>query len=289
MSPRLLLAACLLCGSVAHAQHLLLVQHDGKPHPVVAAAGTHVAIEDNGKRVYVNADRFALVDAPEYLPVFISVRNVRVKTSYVQVADTGSAINNRFEFHGSFESAYTLEDVFLVLALDLDQGRSLFVYEIGRLEPHHGRPLNLFVPVSGRLGEGHYRLHLFVGGREVLHSEQPFAYRESVLDRMIAKRIASLQDAPPQPFIGPAPEYPEKFYKTKVQGRAVVHLHIRPNGAVQDPELVEASDPAFGESALNALRRWRFLPRVKGGHPVATSATMPIDFTPREDDAPKKP
>lgn len=285
MSSRLLLAVLLLGAPLARAQHVLLVQHKGKPHVVVAAAGTRVAVEDKGKRVYVNADRFALVDAPEYLPVFISVRQVRAKTSYVQVADTGSAINNQFEFHASFESPYALEDVFLVLALNLEQGRSLFVYEIGRLDPHHPRTLNLFVPVSGRLGEGHYQLHLFAGGHEVLHSGQPFDYREAVLDRMIAKRVASLPDAPPQPFVGPTPEYPEKLYKDRVKGRAVVRLQIRPNGAVQDPELVEASDPAFGASAVAALRQWRFLPRIKGGHPVATSATMPIDFTPPEENS----
>jgi TonB family protein len=49
---------------------------------------------------------------------------------------------------------------------------------------------------------------------------------------------------------------------------------------VLDPQVKEASDPAFGESAVVAARQWRFLPRVKNGRAVETQVDMPFDFAP---------
>ena len=44
--------------------------------------------------------------------------------------------------------------------------------------------------------------------------------------------------------------------------------------------LRSASDPAFGEAALAAIRMWRFLPSVRNGTPVATNAVIPFVFDP---------
>jgi TonB family protein len=39
-----------------------------------------------------------------------------------------------------------------------------------------------------------------------------------------------------------------------------------------------ATDPAFGEAALRAVRIWRFLPKVKDDNPVETKVDIPIVF-----------
>ena len=84
--------------------------------------------------------------------------------------------------------------------------------------------------------------------------------------------------AAPRPFVGPSPEYPPGLRKAKVKGEAMIRLQIRANGAVLDPQVRSASDPAFGEAALAAIRMWRFLPKVKDGRPVGTEAEMPFSF-----------
>ncbi len=106
--------------------------------------------------------------------------------------------------------------------------------------------------------------------------------REAAFDRMIAKRVEKATDGAPKPFSGPLPEYPPELLKAKHKGHVLLRLHIRPNGAVVDPAVIEATEPAFGESALTAVRLWRFLPKIKDGHPVDTIATIPIEFVPPE-------
>jgi TonB family protein len=126
----------------------------------------------------------------------------------------------------------------------------------------------------------HYKFHLFTGGREVLQSLIPWETRERILDNMVAKRVANAADGPPRPFVGPSPEYPKALLKTNEAGNAVVVMHISVHGSVVDPQVQSASDPAFGTSAIEALRLWRFLPQIKNGKPVETLATIPVQFAP---------
>jgi outer membrane biosynthesis protein TonB len=43
----------------------------------------------------------------------------------------------------------------------------------------------------------------------------------------------------------------------------------------------------MGESALAAIRQWRFLPRIKNGHAIETVAVIPIEFTPTSEPEPE--
>jgi TonB family protein len=271
------------------AQSVLLAEYKDKLHVVQRAAGSRPYVEVDGKLIPANGDRFALREVPEYLPAFISTRNIRARTTALQFADSGSQINNQFEFYGEFSSEYRLDNVFLVLELNLEDGsKSLFLREIGRLEPRDSRPLSVAVRTAYPLGAGHFTMHLFVNGLEVFHSGQPFTLRERALDKMVAKRIEGCTNSPPTLFVGTPPEYPAKLEKAKVSGRALVRLRVQPNGAVADPSVVEATDPAFGEAALAAVRQWRFLPRVKDGRPVAATVSMPLNFEPAGKPAPVK-
>ncbi len=275
------LALASLLAPSLDAQHVLLVEHKKKPHVVRRVSRSQPFVEIDGKLVAASGSRFGLHKVPEYLPVFIAVRDVKVNTAAVQVQDTGSLINNEFRFAANFVSAHALEDVFVALELEFESGeKSIFLYEIGHLRPNQPRFLDLGAPTSVPLGRGRYKLHLFTNGAEVLHSLQPFSYRESMLDRMIARRVEGRPDGPPAPFIGPAPEYPKRLEKTNTKGSAVIRLRVRASGAIVDPEVVEASDPAFGDSAVESLRQWRFLPRIKGGRPVDSTVNMPIEFVP---------
>lgn len=273
--------ACCLYSSACYGQSILVVEHHKKPAVVRSARGARPLVEENGKLVVATGDRFALRKISEFYPVFISVRDLAVKTTAINLIGTGSTINNQFEFRANFVSSYRLSDVFLVLELTFEKGpKSLFIHEIGQLEPNQPKPLSLVVPTSYPLGEGNYQFHLFVDGLEVLHSEQPFAFRENRLDQMVAKRVIGRKDGPPEFFIGPPPQYPRKLAKSKTKGRVVVRIRIRPTGSVLDPVVVEADDPAFGEAAVTSIRQWRFLPAVKNGRAVETVANVPIEFTP---------
>ncbi|MBI2517088.1 MAG: energy transducer TonB [Opitutae bacterium] len=260
------------------AQSVLCVEHKGKVYAVHKVHRDWVTIMVDNKPVEIVAKRCGLQSVEEFMPVFISVNNIEVKTSYL-TTNTGGELNNDFHFRAKFTSPYVLRDVFLVLELESElAGRRIFYQEVGELSPDDTRPVWVRVPMREKFGEGKYQLHLFAGGREVFHSQQPWQFREAQLDKMVFKRIAGVQQAGPEPFVGPVPEYPAALRKSGVKGEAVVQVRVSSRGVVLDPAVMSATDPAFGEAALAAVRLWRFLPQVKEGRAVETKVNMPFTF-----------
>jgi TonB family protein len=275
----LLLASC-LTGTV-FGQSILITQYGGKNYPVVAAKDMRPYVEIDGKRVLAQGAKFGIKPIEDFLPVFVKVREMKVQTSSIDLVDTGSKINNEFHFRAHFESPYSLEDVFLVLELTMEDGsQSLFLHEIGKLRANKPHLVAVTARSGYPLGSGHFKFRIYSGGLEVLHSEQPFNMRESMLDKLIARRIKDRPDGPPALFFGPTPEYPPKLGKTKTPGQVMMRVRIRPTGAVVDATVVSATEEAMGESALTAIRQFRFLPRIKEGRPVESVAVVPIDFEP---------
>ena len=263
----------------AFAQSALCVEHKGKACPVLKVVRGRAFIKEGDKLVPVEPLRTVLVPQPEFLPYFVAVRNLEVKTSYLRSVQMAGEINNEFHFNATFESAYHMENPFLVLELNMENGgKRIFFQEIGPLAPGHPEWVRVVVALPERLGPGKFKLHIFSDGLEVFHSQQDWAYREGVLNKMVAKRIAGVKDAPPRPFVGPVPEYPAALRKSHANGEAVVTVHITPRGEVLAPKLASASDPAFGQAAVAAVGQWRFLPQVTNGHPVETVANMPFSF-----------
>ena len=284
-APRLRLLAALAhltaMATIARAQHLLVVVDDNKPQVVVSAQGIRPQVLEDGKLHTINANRFALVERGEYLPLFVAVRHPEVKTSSAMFSDGTGDINREFHFYCELETAYSLENVFVVLTVKNDHGENgLFLFEVGRLEPHDPHHLDLAVPMTMDNAPGRYELYLFSGGRELFQSRMPIGAAEAALDRMVRARIRDVKNAPPQPFVGPAPEYPHALLKKNVTGSATVGFDLDARGRVLDPVVVAASQPEFGEAAMAAIKDWRFLPKVRNGHPVETKAEMPFNFGP---------
>ena len=276
------LLGILLAGSIASpvfAQNALCVVRNGQTYVVQKVARGSVYIQEGDKLVTAKPDQVGLAPVKEFDPVFVSVRGLHVKTSYVTLAGSGSDINNEFHFNATFESPYFLREAFLVLELDMEHGtQRIFFQEIGDLLPGKARNVEVVIPLAEQLGSGKLQLHIFTEGREVFHSEQPWQFRENALDKMVLKRIEGEQDAPPRPLVGPVPEYPAALRKARVKGEAVVAVHLTRLGVVADPEVLRATDPAFGEAALVAVRQWRFLPRVQKGQPVEALVNVPFAF-----------
>lgn len=266
---------------VCVAQSIVVTEHRGQPFHVIGAKGMRPYIEVDGKRILAEGAKFGLRKVPEFLPAFVSVRGLKVRSSSLVLSDGGNHINNEFHFDARFETPYALDDVFLVLEMTLaDSGPSFFLYEVGNLRPDRQYPVSVVASSGYPLGSGHFQFHLYSGGLEILHSEQPFAMREQMLDGLIARRIKDRPDGPPAVFFGPAPDYPAKLKKSKIPGEAKLQVRIRPTGAVVDATIVSTTEPTMGEAALTAVRQWRFLPRIKNGRPVETIAVIPIAFTP---------
>lgn len=269
---------------LACAQQALVVEVDGKPQLVRDVHNGFCFYQRDGKLVNApRQPRTTLVSMKEFLPFFVSVRDMQAKSHTLNLmGNAGSAeVNPEFEFAAKFESGFRLERVFYVLELDSEElGKRIFYDEVGTLEPGVPRRVRIRVRAIAKLGAGKFKLHLFADGGELLHSEQPPLFREQQLDRMVRNRVKADTDAPVRPFIGPVPEYPKPLLKKRINGEAVVAFRVSRTGAVLDPAVQSASAPEFGESALAAARLWRFLPQMKGGRAVETVVNMPFKFEP---------
>ena len=84
---------------------------------------------------------------------------------------------------------------------------------------------------------------------------------------------------PPAPLRSVQPFYPLEMKVRGISG--VVHLTclVTESGEVRDPVLVSASDEAFVQPALAAVKKWSFKPARRDGVPVAMRVNLPIRFT----------
>jgi protein TonB len=86
--------------------------------------------------------------------------------------------------------------------------------------------------------------------------------------------------AEPVPRMRFPPRYPQRALVRRVEGKVVLEFTINPDGSVSDARVVEADPPGyFEQSALRAITRWEFHPKVVAGRPVSRTARQTITYT----------
>lgn len=71
------------------------------------------------------------------------------------------------------------------------------------------------------------------------------------------------------PLVRIEPDYPMRAEQRKIEGYVVVRFTITKAGTIKEPVVI-ASHPGniFDKAALQAIRKWKYNPRVKAGSPV---------------------
>jgi protein TonB len=83
----------------------------------------------------------------------------------------------------------------------------------------------------------------------------------------------------PHPIQQPAPRYPRDAYRRGEQGTVLLRVHVAPNGDPRDIDLVSSSGShSLDRAAIDAVRRWRFAPAMRGESPVEGAVQVPIEF-----------
>lgn len=86
-------------------------------------------------------------------------------------------------------------------------------------------------------------------------------------------------DGAPIPLLRIEPAYPRKAARNRKEGWVKVAFTITERGTVIDPVVLESRPRRlFNRSAMTAIRKWRFRPRVIDGTPVSMRATQLIEF-----------
>lgn len=77
----------------------------------------------------------------------------------------------------------------------------------------------------------------------------------------------------------PAPVYPSLSKRVGEQGRVLLSVFVLASGEAADVRVTTSSGSArLDEAALQAVRRWRFVPAKRGDTPLDFRYTVPIDF-----------
>ncbi len=78
--------------------------------------------------------------------------------------------------------------------------------------------------------------------------------------------------------LGPnvAPQYPRSMRDSGIRANVTVQFTVDIDGNVKDPIIVRTNNDIFNQSAISAIRRWKFKPATREDVPVAQ--TMQIDL-----------
>jgi protein TonB len=77
----------------------------------------------------------------------------------------------------------------------------------------------------------------------------------------------------------PKPSYPLAARRRGVEGRVLLSAHVHADGACAEVRLKRSSGHALlDQAALDAVRRWRFLPARRAGAPIDSWVDVPVSF-----------
>ncbi|MES1167545.1 MAG: TonB family protein [Oleiharenicola lentus] len=88
----------------------------------------------------------------------------------------------------------------------------------------------------------------------------------------------------PVPVRTVAPKFPVEMRRDGTSGLVTVNCLIDEKGNVQEPKVEKASNDAFSQPALDAIKKWKFKPAKKGGEAVALRVSIPIQFNVTDSD-----
>jgi TonB family protein len=98
----------------------------------------------------------------------------------------------------------------------------------------------------------------------------------------VLARIAFAQTLPPTIISKVDAQYPDYLRKARVEGRVELAIDLDKNGEIISKHsfrVINSPDDALTESAIQALKQYRFRPATKDGHAVAyKSAVVTFDF-----------
>lgn len=91
---------------------------------------------------------------------------------------------------------------------------------------------------------------------------------------------AGYMEPRPIPDQSPPPRYPTRALRRGEQGVVNVRVAIGPDGVPTSVSLASGSGSRdLDRAALEAVRRWRFLPAMEDGRPTVGTVVVPIEFS----------
>jgi TonB family protein len=264
------------------AQNAFIVIEDGQTRVVKEIRNGRPQIDVDGKSQQAYGEQFGLTKAPFYRPGLVALPKFFVKTRHLNMPKFAAHVNYQMEIRGTAKSDVPLTNCFFVLELMSWKDTSFLFTGMPNLEAGKEEDFDLSFKLQVPLEEGHYKVHIFSDGVELLHSKMPADYlaaQKQKSDDFASGRKTEFAAVPAQKIRA---VYPAELTANALEGRVKVNCRINNRGQVVSAEIVESSHPAFSEPALAAVRQWKFDPAVKDRHLVESTEIVSILISPPE-------
>ncbi len=83
---------------------------------------------------------------------------------------------------------------------------------------------------------------------------------------------------PPEKIVFPSPQYTEIARKARIQGVVIVEAIIDKEGNVTNVKVLKGLPMGLDQSAVDAVKRWKFKPATLNGKPVAVIYNLTVNF-----------
>ncbi len=77
------------------------------------------------------------------------------------------------------------------------------------------------------------------------------------------------------------PQIPERILRCEHIDRVIVELLVTVEGDVAEPRVICTTHKELKPYVLEAVKQWKFTPKLVDGKPVAARVHIPIDFCPK--------
>ena len=260
------------------AQSVLVVYEDNTPRVVRAVRYSHPCVEVDGKLRDTIGKRYAVQKAAIYSPACVTVEHLTVVPRHVEYTDRAGSLNYDIRFRAELSADRDLENCFMVAELSYAAGTGIVFEELPNLPAGKVTSMDFVFQLAENVDQEHYKLHFFADGLELLTSIMEPAF---ITEQRRKAEEFKLRGQPDRTVVAShmvIPVYPRELEPEKLAGSATVRCRIGADGTLVEARAVEATRPAFGESAVAAVRQWKFGAAVKDHHFVESTIDIPFNF-----------
>jgi len=83
---------------------------------------------------------------------------------------------------------------------------------------------------------------------------------------------------PPRATHAPDPKFPALPPDAEQRGTVMLLVGVNTKGHVEAVRVLRSDEPAFEQSAVDTVKKWKFKPAEKNGQPVAVQVTVEMKF-----------
>ena len=83
---------------------------------------------------------------------------------------------------------------------------------------------------------------------------------------------------PPKATSAPDPKFPDLPDGAEPRGNVVLLIGVSAKGRVEAVRVLRSDEAAFENSAVTTVKKWKFKPAEKNGHPVPVQITVEMHF-----------